>query len=161
MNRPTKITIALALFGSLTACTQSGDVFEGVGAGYTSASSSHMTVRRDRGGSLVHYAKRTERLRNRNQVVRFAGRCESACTLYLSLPRSQTCLLPGATFGFHKPYGGNMRQNAEASRFMMASYPGWVRDWVNARGGLSTSMKVMSSAYASQYIPQCGKSQRT
>ena len=85
--------------------------------------------------------------------IRFAGRCLSACTLYLSV--SKSCISRGASLEYHLPYGSSKNGNVRASNFMVRSYQGWVRNWISANGGLRQRMKVMPYEYAARYIPPC------
>jgi hypothetical protein len=115
-------------------------------------------IHMDRGGRLIDYALRVKEYAQSNRDVRFSGNCDSACTLYLSLPRSQTCISPGASFGFHLPYGSGPFENRVAASFMLRNYPGWVRNWINANGGLTNQMKIMDYRYASNFIEACSTS---
>lgn len=114
-----------------------------------------VTIRGDRGGVMLSYALRAKKLERRGALVRLGGRCDSACTLYLGMPGNQVCLLPGATFRFHKPYGGSAKANNAAAKFMMRNYPGWVRTWLARNGGLSKRLKTMPYGYASKYVKSC------
>ncbi len=114
-----------------------------------------ITIRNDRGGQLFQYAKRIKRVSDSGDMVRFAGNCDSACTMFLALPNRQLCLTPRARFRFHRPYGASRKTNQAASRFMMRTYPVWVRRWIAANGGLSSSLKTMKYGYASRYLKTC------
>lgn len=81
------------------------------------------------------------------------GRCDSACTIYLS--RDDVCVTPGASFGFHKPYGGPDGGAAAGERYMMKVYPGWVKAWLARRGGLTRDIKRMPASYAARFIGYC------
>jgi len=50
------------------------------------------------GGKIVLFALKLAQYRDAGTLVRFSGRCDSACTLFLSLPKQQTCISPGAYF---------------------------------------------------------------
>lgn len=115
-----------------------------------------VSIGSDRGGYVINYGLRMLRWRQNGTQVRFGGKCQSACTLYLGLASSQTCISPGASFSFHLPYGASKRGNKIARDFMMRNYPGWVRSWVRSQGGLSSSMKTMGYGYASRFIKPCG-----
>ena len=119
-----------------------------------------VTVRGDRGGVLLKYALRVKKLERRGSLVRLGGRCDSACTLYLGMPSSQVCLLPGATFRFHMPYGSTARNNQIAANFMMRNYPGWVQSWLNEQGGLTRNLKTMRYDYAVQFVDRCDTYER-
>lgn len=115
-----------------------------------------VSIGSDRGGYVINYGLRMLRWRKNGTQVRFGGRCQSACTLYLGLASSQTCISPGASFSFHLPFGASGRGNKLARDFMMRNYPGWVRSWIRSQGGLSGSMKTMGYGYASRFIKPCG-----
>jgi hypothetical protein len=116
-----------------------------------------VTIRGNSGGNVAKFALRTARMRREGTNVRFAGRCDSACTLYLGLPRSQTCVSPGAKFRFHAPMARSARTVAAAQRFMYAKYPGWVRSWIAANGGLTRRLITMDYAYARNFIKPCAE----
>lgn len=116
------------------------------------ASVAEITIRSDRGGVYIDYVLRVARARKSGEQVRFAGRCDSSCTLYLSL-RDQTCIMPGAFFGFHLPYGST--DNELARRDMVKKYPSWVRSWIVREGGLEPDIKTMGYEEARQHLPEC------
>ncbi len=109
----------------------------------------------DRGGEIITYALRMKKLERAGSAVRFSGRCNSACTLYLALPSSKACLARNAAFGFHLPYGASPRGNKVAAQYLLRNYPGWVRSWINANGGLTSGIKTMRYEYASKFIKPC------
>jgi hypothetical protein len=113
------------------------------------------TIRGDRGGVVIDYAIRVQKLRRAGGYVKFAGRCDSACTLFLSMPKSKTCIAPGAQFGFHLPYGVSERGNRVAARYLMKNYPTWVRAWIQRNGGLRSQIRTMTYAEASRHMPTC------
>jgi hypothetical protein len=115
-----------------------------------------VSIGSDRGGYVAIYGLRMLRLRQNGTKIRFSGRCQSACTLYLGLSPSQMCIRPGASFSFHSPFDASARGNRVAQMFMMRNYPGWVRSWISSQGGLSGRMKTMSYAHASRFIKPCG-----
>jgi len=117
-----------------------------------------ITIVNNQGGRVLGYAWRIKKVNELGTGVRFAGRCASACTLYLAAERS--CILPGATFGFHAPYGSSAKGNRSVRSFMLRNYPAWVRNWLYARGGLTESFKVMPYSYARRFIRPCSKPAR-
>ncbi|MGB3897093.1 MAG: hypothetical protein WA973_00895 [Mesorhizobium sp.] len=114
-----------------------------------------VVIRDDSGGYVAGYAMRAAQLKRSETHVRFAGRCDSACTLYLGLPKSSLCVERGAYFRFHRPSANSAATVSEATRFMMQNYPSWVRQWIADSGGLTTSLKTMDFSYASRYLPLC------
>ncbi|AHM03581.1 hypothetical protein roselon_01190 [Roseibacterium elongatum DSM 19469] len=105
---------------------------------------------------MIEYARRANIARATGATVQFRGRCQSACTMYLSLPRANTCIMPGASFTFHAAYGATSDMNRWATRYMLDRYPSWVRAWISANGGLSQRLLRMDYSYASRFIPTCG-----
>ena len=108
------------------------------------------------GGKIILFALKVAEYRDAGTLVKFSGRCDSACTLFLSLPKQQTCINPGAYFRFHAPSARSSRAERKAQTFMMAKYPDWVRSWIHGKGKLSHQLFRMDYAYASQFIPRCG-----
>lgn len=117
--------------------------------------SNPFTIRNDHGGYVIDYAISMLKLERSRQPVQFAGRCDSACTMYLGLNQSQTCITPSVRFGFHLPFGSTTHGNRVAVSFLMKKYPRWVTDWLEANGGLSSRIKVMRYDYASKYVRSC------
>jgi hypothetical protein len=109
----------------------------------------------ERGGYVIEYARHAMELRKRGTALHFTGRCESACTLYLSLPHDQTCIAPGASFRFHAPVAATKSASQIAESYMLSVYPDWVKSWINSKGGLSRHLITMDYEYASQYISAC------
>lgn len=116
------------------------------------AGTNTLTIRNDRGGVLYEYAIKAATAKLEKRKIVFAGRCDSACTLYLQV---DACVTRRASFGFHLPYGAGPKGNAQAAAYMIRSYPRWVREWIRSVGGLTRSIKRMDYAYASRHIPTC------
>lgn len=114
-----------------------------------------LTIRNNSGGNVARFAMRVADLRRQGTRVRIAGRCDSACTLYLGLPGNQMCVSRGASFRFHAPYIRSGKTSQAAQRFMYASYPGWVRSWISSKGGLSRRLITMDYDYARRFLPEC------
>ncbi|RUV92259.1 hypothetical protein EOA75_17395 [Mesorhizobium sp. M1A.F.Ca.IN.022.07.1.1] len=114
------------------------------------------TVQENPGGQIVIFALHVAELRAANEPVEFDGACDSACTLYLSLPAEQLCITPRASFGFHLPYGVGAHENAIAAQYLISQYPDWVRLWIEEHGGLSHTIVRMEAAEAAKHLPLCG-----
>ena len=114
-------------------------------------------ISNDRGGLVIKYAIRVLKLKRAGTHVAITGRCSSACTLHLSLPKARMCISRGASFGFHLPYGATRRGNHVAASYLMRSYPNWVRRWIANQGGLTSRMITMKYAHASHFIPTCNQ----
>ncbi len=107
------------------------------------------------GGSIGKFALQSAQFRKSQKLVRFTGRCDSACTLYLALPAKQMCVAPGAFFRFHAPVHANARAARFAQTYMMRKYPGWVRGWIRSNHGLTRNLITMDYRYASRFIRTC------
>jgi hypothetical protein len=57
-----------------------------------------IVVQDDFGGNVLQYQARRKQLAKAD-LVRLQGRCNSACTIFISLPNA--CVGPKAIFGFH------------------------------------------------------------
>ena len=115
-----------------------------------------VSIGNNRGGKILRYAVWANKHRKSGKKVAINGSCDSACTLLLSLPPSQLCLGPRASFRFHAPAARSSRSVAMARSYMMAKYPGWVRSYVSRNGAMRSSRLVtMSNAYASRFIKPC------
>ena len=140
------------LFG----CAVLGAINLGSG-GTQAATENSVSITNNGGGVVVQYALKVAEYRDAGTLVKFSGRCDSSCTLFLNLPQQQTCISPGAYFRFHSPSGINARAIRVAQSFMMKKYPGWVRNWISGQGGLSKRLIKMDYAYASRFIASCDR----
>ena len=120
------------------------------------SSQKSVSIFNNSGGMIVLFALKVAEYRDAGTLVKFSGRCDSACTLFLSLPKQQTCINRGAYFRFHAPSARSSRSERSAQAFMMTKYPDWVRSWIQGKGGLSSRLFRMDYAYASRFIPGCG-----
>lgn len=114
-----------------------------------------VSISNNSGGVIGSFALQAAEFQAAGTLVKFSGRCDSACTLFLSLPREQTCIGPKAYFRFHAPSARSSRLARTAQSYMMANYPEWVRSWIEQKGGLSRLLFTMDYAYASRFIPSC------
>ncbi len=85
------------------------------------------------------------------------GYCASSCTLALAIPT--TCATSRSTFGFHAAYdsffGINTGIDVELTRYFMSQYPKRIRDWLNARGGLTPGLKYLKGAELAAIVKRC------
>ena len=112
-------------------------------------------IANDSGGLVAEYALRLYEMREAKQKVKFMGRCDSACTLFIALPTEQTCITEGAYFRFHAPSAPSASAATAVGAYMMRKYPTWVRTWIVAQGGLSDRLPTMSYEYANKFIRSC------
>jgi hypothetical protein len=114
-----------------------------------------VSISNDSGGLIGSYAIRVASYRRAGTLVKFNGRCDSACTLLLGLPSQQTCISSGAYFRFHSPSAQSQRSVHIAEMYMMQKYPGWVRNWISRNNGLSRQLITMKYDYASRFLKRC------
>jgi hypothetical protein len=116
---------------------------------------SAIEISNDGGGFVIQYAIQMMRLKEAKTHVRFMGRCDSACTLYLSLPYEQTCITPDAYFRFHSPSAPSANDIEAVRAFMLKKYPRWVLSWISNQGGLTDQLVTMDYAYARRFMRAC------
>lgn len=114
-----------------------------------------MVISSDAGGRVFEYARDVSRARHSSTDVQIRGKCQSACTLYLSLPADQICIARGASFHFHRAFGSSAQSNEWGTQYLLKSYPVWVRQWIASQGGLSNRFIHMNYEYAARYVPTC------
>lgn len=144
------------LFLAVGAFTSCANAAFAVGFDFNSSNDDdRITIAADHGGQIARYAIKLNQIEESNYSVRFAGKCDSACTLYLSLSPEKVCVTPRASFGFHLPFGVSSHQVEIARAYLMDHYPDWVRYWIAAKGGLTSQLKVMPYNYARHFISDC------
>src|SRR6478736_7524913 len=100
------------------------------------------------GGQVGPFLDLFDRVRASGERVVIDGPCLSACTLVLmTVPEERICVTRRAVLGFHAARSidrrGRMYAEPEASRAVLESYPGPVRDWISRRGGLTSRMLLL------------------
>jgi hypothetical protein len=120
-----------------------------------STSQPTVSIANNSGGSIGVFALAAAEYLSVGTLVKFEGRCDSACTLFLGLPSKQTCINQGAFFRFHAPLGVSAKSEKIAQAYLMRKYPGWVRSWIISQNGLSRNLITMDYSYASKFIKSC------
>jgi hypothetical protein len=144
----TVIAFSLFFFASITlASAEATDS--------TDSSPSAVSISNNSGGSIAVFALSAAEYRSSGTQVKFAGRCDSACTLFLGLPNTQTCISEGAVFRFHAPFGVSAPAQRAAQAYLMHKYPRWVRAWIGHNRGLTRQLITMNYAYASKFMRTC------
>ncbi|MGD9845311.1 MAG: hypothetical protein AB7O60_19595 [Variibacter sp.] len=104
----------------------------------------------DHGGRVAEYNARWASLARRNVSVRIVGPCQSACTVLLGhIPRSRICVTPAARFGFH------LAHLPQATSTLWNAYPGDIKSWINAHGGLKADFVWMRAPDVFRYFHRC------
>lgn len=88
--------------------------------------------------------------------LRINGMCISACTFFLAyFPEDRICITPRASLGFHQA-GTDRGPEPEFSRALYTMlYPAWVRQWIEARGGLEADVGYMFAKDMQGHIKLC------
>jgi hypothetical protein len=73
----------------------------------------------DSGGIVAEYALRLYEMQAAKEQVKFVGRCDSACTLFLALPIEKTCITEGTYFRFHVPSAPSALAAARVEAYMI------------------------------------------
>jgi len=112
------------------------------------------------GGQVGPFIALFDRVNASGERVVIDGPCLSACTLVLmTVPEERICVTRRAVLGFHaaRSIDGRGRTYAEpeASRAVLESYPGPVRDWISRRGGLTSRMLLLRGRELAAIYPRC------
>ena len=112
------------------------------------------------GGQVGPFLDLFDRVRESGERVVIDGPCLSACTLVLmTVPEERICVTRRAVLGFHAARSidrrGRTYAEPEASRAVLESYPGPVRDWISRRGGLTSRMLLLRGRELAAIYPRC------
>ena len=115
-----------------------------------SARAETINVYDDHGGSVAEYDAHWSELAARGVNVRVVGPCQSACTVLLAhIPNDRICVTPQASFGFH------LAHRPDATATLWAGYSAGIREWINARGGLTADFKWMRAPDIYRFFRKC------
>jgi hypothetical protein len=111
------------------------------------ANAKDVVIRNDGGGFVDVYAEKYIAIRQSGARVVIDGWCASACTIALAVPNR--CVTSRAVMGFHSGYTfgwfGDWSKwtDPNLTAYFMSQYPKPIRQWLNARGGLTTNLKYL------------------
>jgi hypothetical protein len=83
-----------------------------------------------KGGRTRDFAVDVQKYRQSGELFRIRGHCQSACTMFLSLPNA--CVEPSARLLFHAA------KTPQGTSDMINSYNGKLRAYLSARGAMDT-----------------------
>lgn len=95
-----------------------------------------VVITADRGGTVVDYIIKLKKYEKENVAIKIAGKCASACTIYLA--HDNVCVTKNARLMFHAPYGADREGNEMIKGYLWRKYPKWAQNYINARGGLTS-----------------------
>jgi hypothetical protein len=115
-----------------------------------------LVVDGDMGGEIVPRAAEVRELLESGRRVFIRRECFSSCTMYLTLPRGQVCVMPTARLLFHAPYErGTGRIDPVVASFMFVQYPLAVQRWLRARGGLGKHNLILEGLELAALVDAC------
>jgi hypothetical protein len=113
----------------------------------------------DRGGQIGVYLAKYQALRASGDQVVIDGTCASACTMLLGLiPRNRICVTPRAVLAFHSawtPTSEGEQISSAGNFYLWSNYPGAVRKWIIAHGGLHSQIIYLSGRELTAMYPAC------
>lgn len=84
----------------------------------------------DYGGNVATFVMWFKRIADSGVPVRIRGLCISACTFVLMLPKSQVCIEPTASLGFHLASTEDEADIPMTQALIRRYYPEAVRKWL-------------------------------
>lgn len=114
----------------------------------------HITA--DPGGNLAAYQAKVYALLASGERVTIDGQCNSACTLYLTLPKGQVCVTRRASFTFHAATDSRLGLPLPNQTLaLFKAYPPAIQIWIGRHGGLSWIPIRMGSGDAASIVGTC------
>ena len=116
----------------------------------TGAFAETIDVSDSRGGIVTEYNARWAEYGRQGAHVRIVGPCQSACTVLLAhIPRSNICVMPNASFGFHTA------KTATGTSLLRAAYSSDIMAWIDAHGGLTPTFIWMRAPDIFRFFKRC------
>ena len=120
------------------------------------SASAEVRITYDIGGNTDEYKRRVDALRRSGERVIIDGRCNSACTLHLTLPRQQFCVTGRAAFTFHALADiqtglPRLRETQD----LFSAYPRPIQSWLNQNGGLTHVPVTLHGNAMFRMLPRC------
>jgi len=120
------------------------------------SASAEVRITRDTGGNTDDYKRRVDALRRSGERVVIDGRCDSACTLHLTLPRQQFCVTGRAAFTFHALADTQTGlPRLRETQDLFSSYPQAIQSWITQNGGLTHVPVTLNGNAMLRMLPRC------
>lgn len=88
--------------------------------------------------------------------VKIDGVCISACTFFLAyFPEDRICVTPRASLGFHQASSPDGPEPRFSKALYTMLYPAWVRQWIEAKGGLEDDVHYMFAKDMAGHLALC------
>ena len=122
--------------------------------------SATMRINDDSGGQIGAYLDKYQALRASGDKVIIDGTCASACTMVLgAIPHDRICVTPRAVLAFHSAWlptsEGEQVSSSAGNSYLWSNYPGAVRKWITAHGGLHSRIIYLSGPELTAMYPLC------
>lgn len=102
------------------------------------------------GGNVRQYDARWAEHAREGARVRIVGPCQSACTVLLGhIPRSDICVTPNASFGFHTA------KSAVGTSILRGAYSADISAWIDQHGGLQPAFVWMRAPDIFKFFKRC------
>jgi len=123
---------------------------------FAASASAEVRITWDRGGNTDEYTRRVDALRRSGERVVIDGRCDSACTLYLTLPRQQLCVTGRAEFTFHALADAQTGlPRPRETQDLFRAYPQPIQSWISQNGGLTHVPVTLNGNAMLRMLPRC------
>ncbi len=110
-----------------------------------------IVIRNDPGGEIADYVARRNQLAASGRPVVISGKCNSSCTILITLPNA--CLDPKAVIGFHQPSTGNIGMPI-LNPLIAHYYRNGILDMWNRKWSRSTKLSKISAREYVRLDPQ-------
>lgn len=118
------------------------------------ASANTTVITNDRGGFVLQYILKYQKLKENNSLVQIKGMCASACTLVFLLPEEQICVDPSSEMLFHQATFKGVREEV-ATKYLFDHYPPWLKKFISDKGGLTSNNIIADYNFLKQYLTTC------
>jgi hypothetical protein len=110
------------------------------------------------GGNVSTFRSAARQVKRTGRKVVIDGPCYSACAIFADMARSNVCVTPKGSFGFHQGEVVGIRENGDELllRRYTPEHSSDIAGWVNRNGGFPTQgFRVMSASAAGKYWKRC------
>ena len=123
---------------------------------FAASASAEVRITWHTGGNTDEYTRRVDALRRSGERVVIDGRCDSACTLHLTLPRQQVCVTGRAAFTFHALADSQTGlPRLRETQDLFRAYPQPIQSWISQHGGLTHVPVTLNGNAMLRILPRC------
>ena len=108
------------------------------------------------GGQVTVFMDFWQALERSGVRVKIDGVCISACTFFLAyFPEDRICVTSRASLGFHQASSPSGPEPRFSRALYTMLYPAWVRQWIEAKGGLEDDVHYMFAKDMAGHLALC------